>query len=181
MEPPLGFKNQTAKGDFYVIPVYLEQYRLDIIISVNADFVAGEKPEKTGSVVKTVTDAEAGTGNANILIVDDSRMSREMLRNILEKAGYNVVGEAANGEEGVEAYKKLKPDVVTMDITMPQKDGLQALKEILAFDADARIVMITAAGQQDKLIQALKEGAKRFINKPFNEVEITVNIKDVLK
>ena len=138
-------------------------------------------PENLGAVttgtISSVSENSAGT----VLIVDDSKMSRTMLRNILEKANYSVVMEAANGADGVEAYKKCKPDVVTLDITMPQMDGLEALTQILAFDPHAKAIMITAAGQQDKLIQALKTGAKRFINKPFKEEEILNNIHDVLK
>ncbi|MBQ8117889.1 MAG: response regulator [Lachnospiraceae bacterium] len=181
MEPPLSFKNQTATGDFYAISVYLENKKINILIAVNSDFTAGQTPENLGAVttgtISSVSENSAGT----VLIVDDSKMSRTMLRNILEKANYSVVMEAANGMDGVEAYKKCKPDVVTLDITMPQMDGLEALTQILAFDPHAKAIMITAAGQQDKLIQALKTGAKRFINKPFNEEEIINNIHDVLK
>ena len=104
-----------------------------------------------------------------------------MLRNILEGAGYQVVGEGENGRMGVKAYHALRPDAVTLDITMPEMDGLQALEEILKLDPKANAIMITAAGQQDKLIRALRVGAKRFISKPFNEEEIIQNIKDVLK
>ena len=103
-----------------------------------------------------------------------------MLRNILEKAGFTIVGEADNGRNGVEAYKKCKPDVVTLDITMPEMDGIEALEHILKEDPAANAVMITAAGQQDKLIQALRIGAKRFISKPFNEGEIIKNISEVM-
>ena len=107
-------------------------------------------------------------------------MSRQMLRNILEKGGYRVVMEASNGLEGLQAYMKCKPDLVTLDITMPEMDGLEALEKIIAFDAKANAVMITAAGQQDKLMRALRAGAKYFISKPFNEEEILTNIKKVL-
>ncbi|MBR4184074.1 MAG: response regulator [Lachnospiraceae bacterium] len=180
MEPPLGFKGQKAVGDFYVLPLYIEDKRTDLIIAVNSDFTAGETPESAGKTT-FIQSAVSGDAKAKILIVDDSRMSRIMLRNILENAGYAVVGEASDGEEGVEAYSECKPDVVTLDITMPKKDGLEALEAILAVDPDAKAIMITAAGQQDKLIKALKVGAKRFINKPFKEDEILTNIQDVLK
>lgn len=181
MEPPMGFKNQEATGDFYVVPIYMENKKLDLLIAVNSDFIAGETPEKIGSIAKRTGTVSSDGGQANILIVDDSRMSRTMLRNILEKANYNVVMEAANGADGVEAYKECRPDIVTLDITMPQMDGLEALGKILEFDPKAKAIMITAAGQQDKLIQALRLGAKRFIGKPFNEDEIISNIQDVLK
>ncbi|MBR1472249.1 MAG: response regulator [Lachnospiraceae bacterium] len=123
----------------------------------------------------------AEKNGARVLIVDDSRMSRRMLRGILEKAGYQVIAEAENGAKGVEAYQTLRPDVVTLDITMPQMDGLEALEKILALDPAANAVMITAAGQQDKLLRALRAGAKRFISKPFQEQDILSNIAEVVK
>jgi len=179
MEPPLSFKAQKAVGDFYVIPVYLEGKKVDIVLAVDSEFTAGETPENTGAVTAQADDVAAG-GENTALIVDDSRMSRMMMRGILEKAGLKVVAEAANGAEGLEAFKKYKPVVVTLDITMPVMDGLEALEEILKVDAEAKVIMVTAAGQQDKLIKALKIGAKRFINKPFNEEEIVRNIKEVM-
>ena len=162
-----------------MIPVVLEGNKVDIVIAVDSDFSAGDTPENTGAVV-THNVSTAKTGGASVLVVDDSRMSRVMLCSILEKAGMSVAAEAANGEDAVEAYKQYKPDVVTLDITMPKMDGLEALGHILEFDPAAKVVMITAAGQQDKLIKALKTGAKRFINKPFNEDEILSNIKEIL-
>ena len=179
MEPPLSFKAQKAVGDFYVIPVYLEGKKVDIVLAVDSEFTAGETPENTGAVTAQADNVAAG-GENTALIVDDSRMSRMMMRGILEKAGLKVVAEAANGAEGLEAFKKYKPAVVTLDITMPVMDGLEALEEILKVDAEAKVIMVTAAGQQDKLIKALKTGAKRFINKPFNEEEIVRNIKEVM-
>ena len=107
-------------------------------------------------------------------------MSRQMLRNILEKDGYRVVMEASNGLEGLAAYMKCKPDLVTLDITMPEMDGLEALEKILSYDPKANAIMITAAGQQDKLMRALRAGAKYFISKHFDEEEILANIKKVL-
>ncbi|MBQ7679677.1 MAG: response regulator [Butyrivibrio sp.] len=183
MEPPVSFTQQTALGDFYAIPVYLEGSRMDVLISVNEEFIPGENPEHLGGVTYSAIPGRDDDTESlgKVLVVDDSRMSRSILRNLLEKAGYSVIREASNGEEAIEAYKECKPDLVTLDITMPKMDGLEALTNILAFDADARVIMITAAGQQDKLIKALKEGAKRFINKPFNEEEILKNIRDVLQ
>lgn len=118
---------------------------------------------------------------ARILIVDDSKMSRRMLRNILEGIGHEIVGEAGNGEEGVKLYKELKPDAVTMDITMPEMDGLSSLGSIKEFDADARVVMITAAGQSSKLMEALKLGAKEFICKPYEPEQVIDTFKELLK
>ena len=105
----------------------------------------------------------------NVLIVDDSRTSRRILKDILERAGYNIAGEAINGKEGVTAYAKLQPDIVTMDITMPEMDGIEALKAIKAEFPDAMVVMITAAGQKDKMMEAVKLGATEFVSKPFVE------------
>ena len=92
---------------------------------------------------------------ANILIVDDSRTSRKILRRILEEAEHTIVGEAVNGEDGYLKYQELKPDVVTLDITMPKMDGLEALRLIKKYDADATAIMITAAGQKEKMILAI--------------------------
>ncbi len=102
-----------------------------------------------------------------ILITDDALFMRVTLKNILVQNGYEVVGEAANGAESVELYGQLRPDVVTMDITMPEMDGLTALKTIRASDPDARIVMCTAMGQKAMVVEAIQAGAKDFIVKPF--------------
>lgn len=117
---------------------------------------------------------------AKILIVDDSKMSRRMLRSILEGFGHEIAGEAVDGEEGFRLYKELKPDAVTMDITMPQMDGINCLKEIMAFDENAKVVMVTAAGQSGKLVEALKSGAKEFICKPYEPEQIINAFKEVL-
>lgn len=116
---------------------------------------------------------------ANILIVDDSRTSRRILRGILEGAGHTVVGEAGNGEEGCIMYKQLKPDIVTMDITMPKMDGLEALKVIMHSDSNAKVVMVTAAGQKSKMVEAIKEGASEFIAKPFSDDDIIKIMNDL--
>lgn len=117
---------------------------------------------------------------AKILIVDDSRTSRKILRGILEEAGHEIAEEAVNGDDGFLKYKELKPDLVTMDITMPITDGIQALQLIKHLDKDAHVVMITAAGQKEKMIQALKEGADEFITKPFDKEEVIKVIKNIV-
>ena len=117
---------------------------------------------------------------AKILIVDDSRTSRKILRGILEEFGHEVIGEAENGEEGYLKYKENKPDVVTMDITMPKMDGLECLKVIKHFDAEAKVVMVTAAGQKDKMMDAIKNGASEFVTKPFDKEEIKKAIGEVI-
>ena len=104
---------------------------------------------------------------ANILIVDDSRTQRKMLRRILEEAGHTIIGEAVNGEDGYLKYKELNPDVVTLDITMPKMDGLEALCLIKKYDEKATAIMITAAGQKEKIKQAIRDGATEFVAKPF--------------
>ena len=103
----------------------------------------------------------------NILIVDDAAFMRMMLKDILTKNGYNVIGEAANGQEGFDKYKELKPDLVTLDITMPEVDGITCLKMIKQSDAGAKVVMCSAMGQQAMVIDAIQSGAKDFIVKPF--------------
>ena len=117
---------------------------------------------------------------AKILIVDDSRTSRKILRNILENAGYEVVGEATNGQEGYEKYAELKPDIVTLDITMPVLDGIAALKKIKADYPEAKIVMVTAAGQKTKMVEAVQNGADEFIAKPFEDEELKKVIDQLL-
>ena len=107
-----------------------------------------------------------------ILIVDDSRVSRKMIRNMLELKGYEVVGEAINGKEGLELYVRLLPDVVLMDITMPEMNGIEALKAIRNHRADAKVIIISAAGQDDKKIEAIKAGAENFISKPYDNKDI---------
>ena len=117
----------------------------------------------------------------NILVCDDAAFMRMMIKDILTKNGYNVAGEAENGAKAVEKYKEVKPDLVMMDITMPEMDGIQALKKLLAYDPNVKVIMITAAGQQSKLIEALKIGAKKFITKPFEKEEIIKNVDVVMK
>ena len=109
---------------------------------------------------------------AKILIVDDSRTSRQMLRNILESNGHEIIDEAVNGQEGVQKFQALKPDVVTLDITMPVVDGVEALKMIKALDPESKVVMVTAAGQKNKMIECIKAGANEFLTKPFEQQEI---------
>ncbi|MBE3595459.1 MAG: response regulator [Hydrogenibacillus sp.] len=102
-----------------------------------------------------------------ILVVDDAAFMRMMLKDILTKNGYEVVGEAPDGEKAVDMYKELNPDLVTMDITMPEKDGISALKEIKSLDPSAKVIMCSAMGQQAMVIEAIQAGAKDFIVKPF--------------
>ncbi len=114
-----------------------------------------------------------------ILIVDDSKTSRSMLRNILEQNGYQVIAEATNGQEGLEKYCELKPDLVTLDITMPIMDGIETLVKIKEYDSTARVIMVTAAGQKGKMLDAIKLGASEFVTKPFETNQIISIIESI--
>ncbi|WP_026888566.1 response regulator [Clostridium beijerinckii] len=104
-----------------------------------------------------------------ILVVDDAAFMRLTLKTMLEKNGYEVVGEAENGRKAVEMYKMLTPEIVTMDITMPDMDGIEALTEIMEFDSKAKVIMLSAMGQETKIREAVIQGAKGFVVKPFKE------------
>lgn len=115
-----------------------------------------------------------------ILIVDDAKFMRVTLGSILKKAGYEVV-EASNGAEAVQQYKIERPDLVTMDITMPDMDGITALKNIMGIDKDAKVIMCSAMGQQAMVVDAIKIGAKDFIVKPFQADRVLTSIRSVLE
>lgn len=114
-----------------------------------------------------------------VLVVDDAAFMRMMLKDILSKNGYEVVGEGVNGNDGFEKYKELKPDIVTLDITMPECDGLQCLKKIKAFDAGANVVMCSAMGQQAMVIESIQSGAKDFIVKPFQQDRVLESLAKI--
>ncbi|MGN0370652.1 MAG: response regulator [Butyrivibrio sp.] len=171
MEPPFTYMNQTAEGSAYVLPVHFFDSVVNIYISVDSPMSIGKIPY-VYSLDKTEGSEVTADSKGTVVIVDDSKMIRKMLRAILEEAGYTVVAEAANGLEAVVVYKQFNPDTITLDITMPQMDGVEALKEIKKYDPDANVIMITAAGQQQKVIQALKLGASKFIMKPFMKDEV---------
>ncbi|MBP3204502.1 MAG: response regulator [Lachnospiraceae bacterium] len=116
----------------------------------------------------------------NILICDDAAFMRMMIKDILTKNGYNVAGEAENGLKAVEKYKEVSPDLVLMDITMPEMDGIQALKEIKKLDAGARVIMCSAMGQQAMVIESIQAGAKDFIVKPFQADRVIEAVKKVV-
>jgi two-component system chemotaxis response regulator CheY len=104
---------------------------------------------------------------ARILIVDDAAFMRKMVTDALTKGGHEVIGEAGNGEEAVAQFQALKPDLTTLDITTPEKDGLAALKDIMALDPSAKVIMCSALGQESKVLESIKRGAKDFVVKPF--------------
>ncbi|WP_400244538.1 response regulator [Niallia sp. JL1B1071] len=114
-----------------------------------------------------------------ILIVDDSLMMRHMLKEIVEKEGYTVA-EASNGEEAIQKYKITKPDLVTMDITMPEMNGIQALLELKKIDENVKVIMVSAMGQKPMVIEAIKYGAKDFLVKPFETDKFISSIKKVI-
>ncbi len=118
---------------------------------------------------------------ARILLVDDERFMRLTLKRFLEMDGHEVVGEAGNGFEAIVQYSNLKPDVVTMDITMPEMDGIEAVEKICTQFPEAKIIMCSAMGQTQMVTQALKNGAKDFIVKPFNQERIKMALAKVLK
>ncbi|GGF96836.1 response regulator [Paenibacillus aceti] len=115
-----------------------------------------------------------------ILIVDDAAFMRMMVRDILTKNGFEVVGEAQDGAQAIEKYKELHPDLVTMDITMPEMDGIAALKEIKQIDPNAKVIMCSAMGQQAMVIDAIQAGAKDFIVKPFQSDRVIEAINKTL-
>ena len=118
---------------------------------------------------------------ARILVVDDAAYMRLMLKKIIVDAGHEVVGEAGNGEEAVTQFKELSPDLTTLDITMPVQDGLEALKEIMEIDPDARVVMCSALGQQAKVVECMKAGACDFVVKPFQQATVFDALRNALQ
>lgn len=116
-----------------------------------------------------------------VLVVDDALFMRTALSNMLVGWGLEIIGEAANGKESVALYKELKPDLVTMDLTMPVMSGLEALKLIMADDPDAKVIMITALGQQRIIVEAIENGAKDFVTKPFQPENLKEVVFNVLK
>jgi two-component system chemotaxis response regulator CheY len=116
-----------------------------------------------------------------VMIVDDALFMRMMIRDILSKDGFEVVAEAENGIEAVEKYKETRPDIVTMDIVMPEMDGIEAVRQIMKIDPNARILMCSAMGQQPLVVEALEAGAKDFIIKPFQPSKVIEAVEKALK
>jgi two-component system, chemotaxis family, chemotaxis protein CheY len=114
-----------------------------------------------------------------VLIVDDASFMRTMLKDILVSGGFDLAGEAMDGIEAVQKYKELKPDVVTMDIVMPLKSGIDAVREIIALHKDARIIMCSALGQESLVLEAINAGAKDYIIKPFDPEKVIEMIRKV--
>ena len=118
---------------------------------------------------------------ARVLIADDASFMRQMIREIIEPEGYEVVGEASNGIEALEQFVELRPDLVTMDIVMPKRSGIDAVKGILAEDAQAKVVMCSALGQDTLVKEALQAGARDFIVKPFKPDAVIATMKKILE
>mgnify|MGYP002701593325 CR=1 FL=1 len=124
--------------------------------------------------------AERWRNMANVLLVDDAAFMRMTIRKMIEEDGYTIVGEAGNGVEAVQKYMDIRPDVVMLDITMPEMNGVDALKRIKEFDPNAKVIMCSAMGQQVMVAQAIQCGAKDFIVKPFQKDRIIAALKRVL-
>jgi two-component system, chemotaxis family, chemotaxis protein CheY len=117
---------------------------------------------------------------ARVLVVDDAAFMRKLLSDALASGGHEVVGEAGNGVEAVARYQELRPELTTLDITMPEKDGLSALAEIMAIDPSARVIMCSALGQEGKVLEAVKLGAKDFVVKPFQPPRVLEAVEKAL-
>lgn len=118
---------------------------------------------------------------AKVLVIDDSKTSRKFLEDVIKGAGHDVVGLACDGAQGLELYKEFHPDVVTMDIIMPVMDGKDAVSAIIKEDPEARIIMVTSAGQKDNVIDCLKRGAADFIQKPYDSSLLLNTIEKVME
>ena len=114
-----------------------------------------------------------------VLVADDARFMRQLIREIIEPEGFEVVGEAADGRAAVDEFQKLQPDLVTMDIVMPKRSGIDALKEILTLDASAKVAMVSALGQEALVMEALQAGAADYIVKPFKPEAVIATLKKI--
>ena len=180
MEPVYAFENQEIFGEVYVVPLYIEGEEIKLIIDIDNEAELGQIPHRF-LYEKVESSVAIGLAKGTVVIVDDSKLSRKVLREMLEEEGYAVISEATDGEEGIAAYLQFKPDIVTMDITMPNMNGMESLKEILYMDKHAKVVMISAAGQQKKIIEALKIGAQKFITKPFEKEDVISCMDSLMK
>ena len=117
---------------------------------------------------------------ARVLVVDDAAFMRKMVTDALSGGGHEIVGEAGNGVEALSQYQELRPDVMTLDITMPEKDGLAALREIIAVDPGAKVIMCSALGQESKVLESIKLGAKDFVVKPFKPDRVLSAVEKAL-
>ena len=178
LEPVEAYQDQKVTGDFYILPIYIEEQPITLVIA-DQDITPGQTRFEFESNTKQVYQP-ADDSRASVMIVDDSHMARTVLKDLLERNGYSVIAEATNGREAVEIFHDNFPDLITLDITMPEMDGVECLKRILDIDPYQKVIMITAAGQQSKVVEALKLGAKQFITKPFEKDVVLRSIREVL-
>ncbi len=109
---------------------------------------------------------------ARVLVVDDAAFMRKMVSDALAKGGHEVIGQAGNGVEALAQFRELRPDLMTLDITMPEKDGLETLKDVMELDPGAKVIMCSALGQESKVLESIKLGAKDFVVKPFQPARV---------
>ncbi|MDD6380939.1 MAG: response regulator [Lachnospiraceae bacterium] len=178
LEPVEAYQDQKVTGDFYILPIYIEEQPITLVIA-DQDITPGQTRFEFESNTRQVYQL-ADDSRASVMIVDDSHMARTVLKDLLESNGYSVIAEATNGREAVEIFHDNFPDLITLDITMPEMDGVECLKRILDIEPDQKVIMITAAGQQSKVVEALKLGAKQFITKPFEKDVVLRSIREVL-
>lgn len=180
IEPPFVYVNQSVTGDGYMIPLYIHGKEITLFIAVDSEVEIGKQPYAI-DIEKCAGSKITPDSKGSVMVVDDSAFIRKVLRGILEADGYCVICEAVNGQEAVDLYKEYRPDVVTMDITMPVMDGVTALERIKEYDSMANIIMVTSAGQQKKVIEALKLGAFEFCMKPLDRDEILKVMSDLIE
>lgn len=178
--PQVFYEKQVLTGRGYVLPIHVEGDLVDLYIAIDNELNIGTNPMDIRVQVNTERSAESD-GKPTVVIVDDSGWSRTILRNLLEKNGFAIIGEAGDGSEAIQVYKTLRPDIITLDITMPTMDGIEALRQIMAFDPDAKAAMITSAGQRSKVLESLKLGAEKFITKPFDPNLVLTELKSLAK
>ena len=182
IDPQEFYSNQVIKGRGYVLPIHIEGKEILLFLSVDSEVSVGEKALDIRVSVNTEKSAGAGSdGKPTVVIVDDSGWSRTILRNLLEKNGFAIIGEAEDGQKAIEVYKELHPDIITLDITMPVLDGIEALRGIMEYDPNAKAAMITSAGQRSKVLESLKLGAEKFITKPFDPTLVLTELKSLVK
>ncbi|GJQ58723.1 MAG: response regulator [Candidatus Scalindua sp. AMX11] len=116
-----------------------------------------------------------------VLVVDDASVVRLMMKKVLKEGGFEIVGEATNGREAITQFKELHPDIVTMDMVMPDADGIQATREIVAFDKNAKVVMVSGIEQKEMLMKAIQAGASSYIVKPFDADRVILTLNEVLE
>ncbi len=182
IDPQAFYSKQSIKGRGYILPIHIEGKEIELFVSVDTEVNVGETALDVRVSVNTEKSEGAGSdGKPTVVIVDDSGWSRTILRNLLEKNGFAIIGEAEDGQRAIEVYKELHPDIITLDITMPVLDGIEALRGIMEYDSNAKAAMITSAGQRSKVLESLKLGAEKFITKPFDPTLVLTELKSLVK